>query len=363
MRSERGKTGSFSYRERSVDDVKSRASQSGSSRDSFLKDNVTYFTPKVGDNTVRILPPTWDDARHFGIDVHVHYEIGPDKAAYLCLDKMEGKPCPICEERAKAEASGDTDYAAKLKASKRVLVYVIDRDTEKDGVKLWNMSWTIDRDLAALCVDKRTGEVYYIDHPDTGYDISFERKGTGLKTEYLGMQVARRASELGSSKWLDYAEDNPIPDLLVFHDYEHISDVFSGRSSHKGKVEDAPEPRGDRSPKKVDPTYEDLLDMDIEALSDLAEELDIRISRRDEMEDIIEKIADELRLKPAPKKESRRSARDEEPEPRRTRTPAREEAEPRRSRTEREEKPSPRDRLSSLRGKYSKDEDDDDIPL
>jgi hypothetical protein len=84
------KQGSFRYQPRTAEDLKKRASQDGSNRDSMFNQDVKMYKPKEGDNNIRILPPTWPDAKHFGFDGYVHYDIGPDGAAYLCLEKMEG---------------------------------------------------------------------------------------------------------------------------------------------------------------------------------------------------------------------------------------------------------------------------------
>ena len=228
----------FSYQERNAESVKKRADQSGSSRDFYIPDEYKVWQPKAGDHTIRILPPTWDEAEHHGFDIYVHYGVGPDDAQYLCLAKMKGEHCPICEERKRLEAEGDQEAADALKPSKRVLVWMIDRNEEKEGPMIWSMPWTIDRDISKLVVDKRSGEVLPIDHPEEGYDIEFERKGTGMKTEYLGLQIARRSSDLGEEKWLDYVVDHPLPEVLKFYEEAYIKAVFAGAS----KSDDDEEP-------------------------------------------------------------------------------------------------------------------------
>ena len=315
----------FKYNAPSADSMKKRASQNGSSRDQMFAQDVNLFTPAEGDNTVRVLPPTWDDAQHFGYDVYVHYDVGPDGAAYLCLEKMEGKPCPICEERKRAADSGDSDYADKLKPNKRVLVYVVDRDKEKEGLKVWSMSWTIDRDLCALAVDKRTGEVYAIDDPEDGYDISFERKGTGITTKYLGLQIARRPSSLGNDAWLDQITRTPIPELLNFFDYDHIQAQFSG-SAGKPEAADADDDDTPRrsskyvgasrerattksAPAPAEPaTYDDVVNVrSIDELIEIVEASGVRcrgfarLTGDEELEEVIDIVLDCLDLSPPPK--------------------------------------------------------------
>lgn len=236
----------FSYQRRDADTYKKRSEGGKSQFDSYIRDNVKMFKPKNGDNVIRILPPTWDNPEHFGLDLWVHYNVGPDNQAYLCAHKMKGEQCPICDERAKALENNDSEYADQLKPTKRVAVWMIDRNDEKEGPILWTMPWTIDRDICKLVVDKRTGEVLPIDHPEEGYDIEFERKGQQQRTEYIGIAIARRSSDLGDDKWLDYIEKNPITDLVQYFDYDHIMRAFAGGGKPKKGGDDDDHKKEDR---------------------------------------------------------------------------------------------------------------------
>lgn len=240
-REESGRGSSYEYKARDAGQVKDRAkSLGGGDFDKICKPEVQMFTPNDGDNVIRILPPTWEKPEHYGLDLWLHYKVGPDEQTYLCLNKMNGEDCPVCEERRKAVADGDEDYADQLKPKQRVLIALIDRENEKDGVQVWSMPWGVDKDLLSRSVDKKTGEVLALDDPENGYDVEFERTGQGIKTKYIGLALARRESALGNSKWLDWIVDNPLPTLLQFFSYEHIAGVFGG-ASKKGKGRD----RGD----------------------------------------------------------------------------------------------------------------------
>lgn len=227
-----GGSGRYRYTPRSADNVNKRSTQGGGDFDRYIKDSIKMFKANDGDNTLRILPPTWDNPEHFGYDVHVHFGIGPDEQAYLCLEKMKGEKCPICEERKRAVHDGDEKYADTLKPMRRVLIAVIDRDNEKEGPQAWAMPWGIDRDLCKLVIDKKSGEVLPIDDPENGYDIEFSKQGSGIKTKYVGLAIARRESDLGNEKWLDFMVDNPLPDCLQYYTFDHIQNVFGGGSSN-----------------------------------------------------------------------------------------------------------------------------------
>src|SRR5512135_3474719 len=85
---------------RTVDDIH-KQQRLGGVNDYFLASDVKRYKPREGENCVRILPPRWKDKETWGnywsITTYVHYNVGPDGAAYMCLDKMKGKRCPVCE--------------------------------------------------------------------------------------------------------------------------------------------------------------------------------------------------------------------------------------------------------------------------
>lgn len=334
-RSSRG--GRYEYQSRSADDVRQRANKGANDFDRILKDGIKMWKPNDGDNRIRILPPTWEGAKHFGLDIYVHYGVGPDRQSYLCLNKMKGEPDPIAEEHERARRDEDEEYAKELEAKRRVLIYLIDRDHEKEGVQAWAMPWTLDRDIVKVMQDRTTGEVLEIDHPNNGYDITFEKKGSKNRTEYLGVSVARRSSELGKDEWLDFAIDNPLPDQLQYFDYDHIAKVFGGQGAHKGSRDrDRDEDRGgrdrdrDEAPRGRDRdddrgsrgrdedrgssrgrssepelTWDSIHDMTGNELEDLIdqENLDIDPKEAKDDEDLADWICEELKIdKPAPKR-------------------------------------------------------------
>ena len=236
----------FVYRggERNSADVHRRAKQSGGTYDSFLVPDIQTFKAKEGEVTVRILPATWEDQDKWGpsweIGIYLHYSVGPDNQAYLCLDKMKGESCPVCE--AKRDAV-DEDEMKALTPSWRALCWVIDRDNEKAGPMLWSMPITLFREIHARSEDKKTGEILYIDNPEEGYDITFDREGTDKRTKYKAVEIDREATPLHDNektmaKWLDYITEHPLPDVLNFYDGDHIEKVLFGKGKPKDEDED-----------------------------------------------------------------------------------------------------------------------------
>jgi hypothetical protein len=304
----RSRGGKREYQARSPDQWKKREERGGDWDQMFI-DGIKAFKVKDGSNCIRIIEPTWDEPEHFGLDIWVHYGIGPDRNTYLCPSKMKNEPCPICEERAKAARSGDEDYSKELEARKRVLVYLIDRNLEKEGVLVWAMPKSFDNDLIAISQDKRTGEILQIDDPVDGYDVDFEKSGTKDRTRYTGIQVARRSSELGNDDWRDAAFDQPLPKILNFYSYEHLAAAFGGQAAKKDKDEDEEKPRHrertSSASKSREPeyTFEAIHEMTFDEMSDLIEEqnLEIKPEDSDSDEDLADWICEEMKLEAAPK--------------------------------------------------------------
>ncbi len=248
----------FVYRgkDRQVEDIARRSKQSGGGFDSFLTSDVQMFKAREGDCAVRILPPTWDDVDKWKdgweIQIFMHYGVGPDEGAYLCLDKMKGESCPVCEARREAT---DPEEAKELRAGWRALCWVIDRDNEKAGPQVWSMPVSLFRDINARSIDKRTNAVILIDDPEEGFDVLFHREGTDKRTKYTQVEVERDPTPLHDedktqAKWLEYIQDNPLPEILKYYESSYIEGVLFGRGKKEEEGDDdatgGPSPRRGR---------------------------------------------------------------------------------------------------------------------
>lgn len=244
---------SFKYQERSREDVKARANQRGGGFDSFIKQEYKLYKVRDGKNLIRILPPTWEGARHYGYDVFVNYNIGVDNQSYLSLAKMKNERDPLAEARREAEKEGDEEAAKALRPTQRILMWVIDRMDEDEGPMLWSAPITVDKAIANISIDEDTKEVVQIDEPNEGCDLRFHREGQGLKTKYDASKMRLmkpsplHEDEKLQEEWLEYIQENPLPDVLNYYDYEHIAGVFNGGGSSK-KDDDEDE---DEAPKRT----------------------------------------------------------------------------------------------------------------
>jgi hypothetical protein len=209
------------------------------------------------ENTIRVLPATFEDAQHWGLDVYLHSGIGPDNSTYLCPKHMYNEKCPICEEQKRATAYGDEDYAKSINAYFKVLVWAIDRNHEDEGPLLLALPKTVDKALVSLSIDKKTKEIFDPTDIDEGYDFSFDRTGKGMKTKYEGFQLARRPSPLSddpdqAQEWLDFIMENPLDTALKVYDYDYLKSTFSASNDSAAPADDKPKTRAGRATTKED---------------------------------------------------------------------------------------------------------------
>lgn len=247
----------FEYQRRTIEDIKARANYRGGSFDSYLKAHYKKYKIREGKNVVRILPPTWPKANHFGYTIWVNYGIGADNQSYLSLSKMKNEKDPIAEARIAASREGDEKLARALDPRERVLVWVIDRQAEDEGPQLWDMPLTVDKAVSNLSVDEDTREILEIDEPTEGHDFRFYKEGQGLMTKYpaekmkLLAQSPIHSDEGQMYEWLQYVQDNSVPNCLQYYDYEHISSTFDGQARVAEDDDVAPKRPANKPPRRV----------------------------------------------------------------------------------------------------------------
>lgn len=244
----------FVYKGRSVESIKKRANQQGGGFDSYIKDDVPRYKPGDGENIIRVLPPTWIDdddlvdkwGDSWGVEIWVHYGIGPDEVTYLCPKKMLGEDCPLCDAR--SDVQRDDEEAAKaLAPGKRVGVWLIDRKAQKEGPQFWAMpAFKVEKEIASRSINKKTGKAILIDDPENGYDVSFNKDGPSERPNYTGVDVDRDPSPLHDKesvqdKWLEYIQNNPLYDVLKFYDFDYIESVYMGKKKKKKRSDDEDE--------------------------------------------------------------------------------------------------------------------------
>jgi hypothetical protein len=243
----------FKYRARKTEDVDKRATQKGNDYAGALVDGVKAYKKRDGENWIRILPPTWtienfpefcneEGPNHYGIDVWLHEYFGPGNSTAICNLKMAfEKSCALCIARMQAEDSGDEEEAKQLKPRKKVLIALVDMKDEAAGDQFWLMPWGLDRDIAVISKDRRTGEIYLIDDPDYGYGVFFDVTGKDIATKYVGASLERKPSAITDAQ-LNYIIEHPLPTVLQKRTNAELQALYRGEL-----VDDDRPRRGERS--------------------------------------------------------------------------------------------------------------------
>lgn len=348
--------GKFKYQKRSRESVRDAANQNSGNYDSIVKDGTKLYKPKDGKNTVRILPPTWEGADYYAYDIWVNYGIGVDQQSYLSLSKMKNKKDPLEEAKREAESEGDKKTSDALTPKKRRGMYVIDRMAEEEGVQFWPCAWTFDKDVANMCVDEDDGSIVYIDDPNKGNDIRFYREGTGRNTKYPASKIKilktspLSEDERQQDEWLEYAQENPIPGILLYHDYDHIAAVFGGKVRTKEDEEEEEKNGGrKRRGRDKDDDEDDRKSSKKRSRDEDEDDKPVKRRSRDDDDDDEEK----------PSKRRSRDEDEDEDKPKRKRTDDDEDEKPRKRRV-REEEDEEEDKPKKRR--RDEDEDEDDKP-
>lgn len=354
----------FEYRESDRAAAKEIASGSSKYDPMFTLPEIEFYEWKTGLNKFRIMPWTWPDTegpRHWGYEAHIHYEVGPDKGAYLCPARMRrGSYCPVCEERKKLDAENDEDGARALLPSRTVLCWVIDRDNEDKGPVLMKMpAKKVAQEIIDRADDPDTGELLAVDHPDEGYDIRLKRTGKGKTgTEYSGVTVASKATPLCDDEdeqddWLEFITENNIPSILKIYDGEYIAKIFNGQSPApqvEEEDEDDEEPIRTRRSRRSKKEEEDEEEEDEEPRAR-------RSKRRAEPEEDDEEEDEDEPPRRRSKSKSRRAESEEDGE-----EDDEEEEQPRARRSKSKRRPDPEPEEDEEEEDEEEEEEDDEPP-
>jgi len=198
-----------------------------------------YDTKKPkGNNFIRIVAPSKTGA--FGREIWKHGNVGANNATFLCLDKMYGEKCPICEHIQKLKrANADSDVVKELYPGRRFLLFVVDttsKDTEDEGPKWFDCPITIYREVCGLSQDRRTGEKIDPTDPEDGRDIEFVRND-GKRTSYGGFKLVK--TDPIPKSWY---EDLPtFDDILLKPTSDEMEEAVSGTRSASKETD----PKGD----------------------------------------------------------------------------------------------------------------------
>lgn len=165
---------------------------------------------KSRDNTVKLpngssrwrILPHWSGDENAGLpsqDYGKHFVknfSGETEAVYICTAKTFGKHCPVCDSITKAELSVHDENAKNLignaRAAQRYLVNAVRRNDKgyEAEVVILELSGSAFDEVVNLAVQFASDGIN-IFGLEEGYDVIFNREGTGLKTKYKAMLAPR----------------------------------------------------------------------------------------------------------------------------------------------------------------------------
>lgn len=276
---------------------------------------VTMFRPKDGSHILDIIPydagskdPIVEEGEPtYTLEIWVHPFVGTDNAVYLCLQRMYNKDCPICTHRQKLIDKGvEEDVYKKLFPKCRHLYNVVsyDKGEEKKGVQVWDVSYHYsEKHIIPLSKrPTRGGKERTVNFPDPidGKSITFTIEPAKTKNDYpsyVGWAFEDREYEIDDDI-LDAA--HTLDEIVKVPKAKEVAEQYKkdkGKSSRGGKKRHKEEEEEPETNEELQELLEEVEDMDeMEELEDFIDEhdLDVKIKRNDDEEDVKEKISDAL---------------------------------------------------------------------
>jgi hypothetical protein len=250
-------------RKKAAEQLKKQTEQNYQRKDSggyssILKGDLPNWKCGAGKHKIDIVPfevgkhhPTLEKGSYaYMLEIWTHYGIGQNGDTFLCLNKVYGEDCPVCEYRKKLIDEGETDKETlnSLRPKQYTLYNVVVYDTpaeEAKGVQIFNVAhFFMEKNLLSVA-SAETGEPIPYSDPDLGRVVSFERQGTGAgNTSYIGHTLLERTKIVGGVKKKYVISDAvlakafKLDECITKPTYDEVHDALYGRK-HKDAEEDA----------------------------------------------------------------------------------------------------------------------------
>jgi hypothetical protein len=118
--------------------------------DDSKMEGIEFYKIKE-DNLIDIIPYIVKTKNHskklaigsgdYVLEIFTHRDIGIENKEYLCLRRMYGKACPVCEEMQRLKEEGSEEESKKLWPKHRTLYNVIDLNEEEKGIQLFDVTF------------------------------------------------------------------------------------------------------------------------------------------------------------------------------------------------------------------------------
>jgi len=228
------------------------------------KHGLTKWVPAEGDNFIQMLPlPEIDEETTvfrkqvvrlttLAFPLWVHWRVGPEGHSFLCLRKMYGKPCPVCEEFNRLRARNEPwevlkEFSIPTKPN-RWFFYIVDvsdpSKIEETGPQVFLCPVTVKDEIYGRMLEKsRTGEILGVKFlptdPAEARIFKFHRSGTDRGTTYTECEYCDPTTAEGKPEDISHLAEGlpPLEEILYMPTYEEVKEALSLDSSVAGSKE------------------------------------------------------------------------------------------------------------------------------
>lgn len=190
---------------------------------------ITQYKGQPGSNFMRVIDLHFsqyakEKKPFYGKAIYVHNHVGADDRTFICMKKMYGLPCAVCELSDKLKAANSDDARIKeLWPSSRYLFFVFDTRsalTERKGLQWYDAPVAIKDGIVSLSTDPRTQRTIDISSRDEGMDVVFDRVGSGINTKYMAFRLI--PGEKPPESWYENAPDD-FEEFLLKPEYSEVA--------------------------------------------------------------------------------------------------------------------------------------------
>jgi hypothetical protein len=192
------------------------------------KHKIDILTWPCGKFAKRFVSNWEEGTKIYALPIYVHFNVGPDKEAILCVDRLKwgkGLECPTCKERVKKERAGKStkeeikDLTPKLRTLYNIIVWDSPEEKKK-GPQVWDVShFFMEKELQERAEDSSGRPITWADDEE-GRQIHFKQTGKGKgRTEFTGHTFVERDYSI-PQKWIDKCV--AIDELMHFPTQEEL---------------------------------------------------------------------------------------------------------------------------------------------
>ena len=242
------------------------APSSGGKRYLKLPKGLKYFVPEVN-KTYRLRFLAWPVGAgnpagkgNYAPNryLFVHANVGPNDERVACASKMQGKPCPICDQFSKKRKRGkDWDDIKDLRPKNREMFLVHDvNDRDSTNLMVWEESTYMFGDYLRAKIASKPKYQRFAD-PEKGWvvEVTGKKKAIGANscTEFTNIDFEE--GEPLSEELLERVDGICLDDYIHFDTYEAVKKLANAIDSDD--EDDEPEEEEDDEDEGGDEDEED----------------------------------------------------------------------------------------------------------